>query len=154
MRQFFPTTQLQSQGEAIIAQPLTANPLYQLLEDRAGLFCGFNGGATTDSAAYLLTAPASFLLLGRNQPPTIGAMRKLMLMLFTETRAPMIDQVFFHQWSPTVSTTGRDGLVIALNVIWSALILLKMYSIDGTTTGSTNKMLWMPASVHCCEIVA
>jgi hypothetical protein len=81
-------------------------------------------------------------------------MRKLMLMLFTETRAPMIDQVFFHQWSPTVSTTGRDGLVIALNVIWSALILLKMYSIDGTTTGSTNKMLWMPASVHRCEIVA
>jgi hypothetical protein len=65
----------------------------------------------------------------------------------------MIDQIFVHQRPPTISTAGRNGLIIALDVIWSALILLKMYSIDGTTAGSTDEMLWMPASVHCSEIV-
>ncbi|GHO91940.1 hypothetical protein KSF_019880 [Reticulibacter mediterranei] len=74
-------------------------------------------------------------------------------MLFTKTRSPMVNQIFFHQGPPTIGTTGRDGLVIALDVIWLALIQLKMYSIDGTTTGGTDKMLRMPASIHCSEIV-
>ncbi len=77
-----------------------------------------------------------------------------MLMLFTETRSPVIDQIFIHQGPATIGTAGRDGLIIALDVIWSALILLKLYSVDGTATGSTNKMLWMPAGAHCREIVA
>ena len=138
----------------MIAQPLATNPLYQFLEDRSGLFCGFDGGATTDRTTYLIAAPASFLFLGRHQSPTIGAMRKLVLMLFTETRSPVIDQIFTHQGPPTIGTTRRDGLIIALDVIWSALMLLKMYSVDGTATGSTDKMLWMPAGVHCREIIA
>ncbi|HYU75522.1 MAG TPA: hypothetical protein VEL31_22865 [Ktedonobacteraceae bacterium] len=146
------TAQFQAEAQVVVAQPLCSNPANQLREDRLRRLSSLDGGGATHGAAY--TLGPLFAILRRDQTPTIGAMWKLVLVLFAVLRPPLIYQVFAHQWLTTVGAARRDAIAVTLKMIGRTLVHLKTRARDWPSTRCAHEMLGMPRGPERGKIVA
>ena len=76
------------------------------------------------------------------------------MMFFTKHCAPMIYQVFSHEWLATVSAARRYLLSKAFEVIRHARIDVKTSIKYGLMTSSAKKVLWVPGGPQGSDIVS
>src|SRR5438874_6480148 len=112
--------------EVIVYKTLVTDPLNQARKDWLSLVDSFNGARSTDwTANALFTFNTLLLLLGSYQTTTIRTGGVSALMFFTIHCAPVIYQVFFHEWLAAVGTARRYLLAKTFWVIRYALMHVK-----------------------------
>lgn len=75
-------------------------------------------------------------------------------MFFTKHCAPVIYQVFSHEWLAAVSAARRYLLAKAFEVIGHALVDVKTSITYRLMAGSAKKVLWVPGGSQGSEIVS
>ncbi len=141
--------------EVIVYQALVIDPLNQARKDWPSLVDLINGASSTDRAANtlpILNTP--LLLLGWHQATTIRTCRVFTLMFFTKHCAPVIYQVFSHEWFATVSAAGRYPLAKAFRVIRHALVHVKTSIAYRFMAGSAKEVLRVPGGSQGIDIAS
>ena len=139
----------------MIKQALTINPLNQASKDWPGLVDCFDGaGSTYRAANNSHTFNTLLLLLGWHQATTIRTCGVPTLMLFAIHCAPLIHQVFIHEWLTTVGAAGCYPLTKAFRVIGHPLVHLKTCIAYGSMAGSAKEVLWVPVGSKGIDVVS
>ena len=140
--------------EVIIDQTLVIDPLNQARKDWSSLVYCFNGAGSTDRATNSLTTFNSLLLLlGWHQATTKRTCGVSALMFFTIHCAPVVYQVFFHEWLAAVSAAGRYLLAKTFGVIGHVLVRVKTSIEYGFVAGSTKEVLRVPGGSEGIDVV-
>jgi len=139
----------------MIYQALAINPLNQARKDWPGLVDCFDGAGSTDGTAKnSITFNTLLLLLGWHQATTIRTCGVLTLMLFAIHCAPVIHQVFIHEWLATVGAARCYPLAKALRVIGHALVHVKTSIAYGFLAGSAKEVLRVPGCSQSIDITS
>jgi len=148
-------TQYESEREVVVHKPLAVDPAFQVREDWLGLVGGFDGAGSTDRATHTPAAlHAWFLLLGRDQATAERACRVLTLVFLAVFCAPVIDQVFTHEWFAAVGAAGSDLLAITLGVIGRSLVQVETCIADGLMARRAEEVLRVPGGSQGCDIAS
>src|SRR5437763_9119780 len=134
--------------EVIVYQALVIDPLNQARKDWPSLVDRFNGAGSADGAANtlpILNTP--LLLLGGYQATTIRTCRVFALMFFTKHCAPVIYQVFSHEWLAAVGAARCYPLTKAFGVIRHTLMHVKTRLAYRFIAGSTKAVFQMPGGI-------
>jgi hypothetical protein len=75
-------------------------------------------------------------------------------MFFTKHCAPVIYQVFSHEWLAAVGAAGRYLLAKAFGVIRHALVQVKTSITYGFMAGSAKEVLWVPCGSQGIDIAS
>jgi hypothetical protein len=134
--------------EVIVHQTLFIDPLNEAREDRPSLVNCFDGTASTNRAANTIPITHTlFLLLGRHQATTKRTCRVFTLVFFTKHCAPVIHQVFTHEWFAAVGATGSYPLAKTIRVIGQALVHVITGIAYGFMAGSAKEVLRVPGGI-------
>src|SRR2546430_5443161 len=141
--------------EVIVYQALVIDPLNQARKDWSSLVDRFNGAGSTSKAANtlpILNTPLQ--LLGWHQATTIRTCRVFTLMFFTKHCAPVIYQVFSHEWFATVSAAWCYPLAKAFGMIRHTLVHVKTSIAYGFMAGGAKEVLRVPGGSKSIDIAS
>src|SRR6266516_2507264 len=141
--------------KVIVYQALVIDPLNQARKDWPSLVDRFNGaGSTGRTANTLPILNTPLLLLGWYQATTIRTCRVFALMFFTKHCAPVIYQVFSHEWLATVGAARCYPLTKAFGVIRHTLVHVKTSIAYGFMAGSAKEVIRVPGGSQGIDITS
>ena len=134
--------------EVIIYQALIIDPLNQARKDWPSVVDCFDSIGPTEWTAYTFsTFNTLLLLLGWHQATTISTCGVSALMFFTKHCAPVIYQVFSHEWLAAVGAARCYPLTKAFGVIRHTLVHVKTGIAYGFMAGSAKEVLRVPGGI-------